>query len=102
MPGTRVDFHLSEEALQDLEAIADWYESQAAWQAAKDVLEKILDAMQGLAAHPQSAPIGTSGYRERVISTIPYRVAYSFDATYRRVTVYAVAHTRRRWPVGLS
>lgn len=102
MQGSQVDLHLSKDALQDLEAIADWYESQAAWQAAKDVLEKILDAMQGLVAHPQSAPIGTSGYRERVISTVPYRVAYSFDATYARVIVYAVAHTRRRWPAGLS
>lgn len=94
----RVDLSLSEEALQDIEAIAAWYESQSAWQAAKDVLEKIMDAIQALAMYPEAGPIGTSGSRERVISSVPYRVVYVFDATLAHVTVYAVVHTRRQWP----
>lgn len=102
MRGRRVDLHLSGDALQDIEAISAWYESQDAWQAAEDVLEKILDAFQGLVAHPEAAPVGASGSRERVISTIPYRVAYSFDAARGCVTVYAVVHTRRQWPLELG
>jgi plasmid stabilization system protein ParE len=102
MPGKRVDLHLSEEALQDIEAIAAWYESQAAWQAATDVLMNILDAIQSLVAHPEAGPIGASGNRERVISTVPYRVVDLFDATCDRVTVHAVVHTRRQWPLDLE
>jgi len=98
MSGKRVGVHLSDEALHDIESIIAWYTSQAAWQAAEDVAAMILEAIEGLAFHPEAAPIGVSGNRERVISAISYRVVYFFDALHDRVNVNAVVHTRRQWP----
>lgn len=102
MPDKRVDLHLSDDALHDMEAIVAWYESQAAWQAAEDVLVAILDAFESLVAHPEDGAIGESGSRERVISAVPYRVVYHFDAMYDHVTVHAVVHARRQWPLDLE
>lgn len=65
MPGKRVGLHLSEEALQDIEAILAWYESQAAWQASENVLMTILDSIESLVDHPEAGTVGASGNRER-------------------------------------
>lgn len=102
MLGKRVELHLSEEALQDIEAIFAWYESQAAWRASENVLMTILDSIESLVDHPEVGTVGASGNRERVISTVPYRIVYLFDAARGRVTVHAVVHTRRRWPSGIE
>ena len=99
MHGKPTEIQMSEQALQDIEAISAWYESQDAWQAAADVPLKILNAIEDLALHPEAGAIGVSGNRERVISSVPYRVAYVFDAVFCRVTIYSVAHTRRQWPL---
>ncbi|WP_213948892.1 type II toxin-antitoxin system RelE/ParE family toxin [Luteibacter sp. dw_328] len=99
MPDKRVDLHLSEDALHDIEAIAAWCESQSAWQAAEGVLLAIMDAIESLVAHPEAGGMTASGSRERVLSAVPYRVVYHFDAMYDHVTVHAAVHTRRQWPL---
>lgn len=98
----RTELHFSEQALHDIDAISAWYESQEAWQAAIDVPKKILDAAEDLVMHPEICAVGLSGNREKVISTIPYRVVYEFEANSRRVIIYAVVHTRRQWPQGVE
>lgn len=81
---------------QDLDAIADYYEAQDAWQAALDVPERIREAANPICHAPSACPIGVSGVHERVLGDLPFRIAYEVTRTH--VRVLRIKHTLQRWP----
>ena len=81
---------------QDLDAIADYYEDQDAWQAALDVPDRIREAAKLICHAPRAWSIGVSGVHERVLSDLPFRIAYQVTRTH--VRVLRIKHTLQMWP----
>ena len=77
-------------------AIADYYESQEAWQAALDVPDRIRTAAKLIGDAPLGWPIGISGWHERILSDLPFRIVY--DVTSTHVRVLRIKHTLQQWP----
>ena len=83
--GTVLALEYALAADQDLDAIADYYEDQDAWQAALDVPDRIREAAKLICHAPRAWPIGVSGVHERVLSDLPFRIAYEVTRTHVRV-----------------
>ena len=81
---------------QDIDAIAGYYEDQDAWQAALDVPDRIREAATLICPTPRVWPIGISGVHERVLSDLPFRIAYEITRTH--VRVLRIKHTLQMWP----
>lgn len=86
----------TDDALDDLDGIADHYAAQQAWQVAIDVPDRIRAAVPLIAHQPEGWPIGLSGHRERVLSDLPFRIAY--DVTAIQVIILRIKHTKQQWP----
>lgn len=88
--------HYTDDALDDLDAIADWYAEQQAWDAAFDVPDRIRDEIPLIAHQPKGWAIGLSGHPERVLQDLPYRVIYDFDGA--QVHILRIKHFTQKWP----
>jgi plasmid stabilization system protein ParE len=86
----------ADDALDDLDRIADYYMDAEAYQAAIDVPERIRESCKLLGHTPQGWQVGVSGKRERVLQDLPFRIVY--DENGARVLVLRVKHTRQQWP----
>ena len=89
-------------AREDLDDIATYYVAHEAWVAALDVPSRIIEAAKLLREAPKAWPIGVSGYRERILSDLPFRIVYELlpDEEYpRTVRVLAIKHTAQQWPL---
>lgn len=68
-------------------------------QAAKEVVRRILDDVDGLADHPAIGRSGrVPGTRELVVTGTPYLVPYRVKG--KTVEILRVFHGSRRWPSG--
>ncbi len=84
------------EALEDLKSIGD-YISQENANAAYNVLIRIKATADNLSHHPEiGRPGRVLGTREKVMSDLPYTLAYQI--TDRDIRILAVMHTSRKWP----
>lgn len=86
----------TDDALDDLDAIADHYADEGAWDAAIDVPDRIRVQVPLIGHQPKGWPIGDSGHRERVLTDLPFRIAY--DVEDDRISVLRIKHTRQMWP----
>ena len=92
----RLPLEYAQAADDDLDGIADYYETQEAWQAALGVPDRIRTAAKLIGDAPLGWPIGVSGWRERILSDLPFRIVY--DVTPTHVRVLRIKHTLQRWP----
>ena len=86
----------TDDALDDLDGIAEHYAIRKAWDAAIDVPDRIRAAVPLIGHQPEGWPIGLSGRRERVLSDLPFRIAYDVTAT--QVIILRIKHTKQQWP----
>jgi len=86
----------TDDALDDLDGIAEHYAMREAWDAAIDVPDRIRAAVPLIGHQPEGWPIGLSGHRERVLSDLPFRIAYDVTAT--QVIILRIKHTKQQWP----
>jgi len=83
-------------ALENLEAEAA-YIAQENPQAAGECVNRILNAVQQLAQHPNIGRAGrVFGTRELVITRYPYIVPYRIKN--ETIEVLRIFHTSRKWP----
>lgn len=69
--------------------------------AAEKIAARIRDAVRGLAAMPTGRKGRVSGTYEKVISSLPYIVAYALGDEpkgHETITVLRVIHGARNWP----
>jgi plasmid stabilization system protein ParE len=89
-------WHYTDDALDDLDAVADYYASLEAWEAALDVPDRIRAQVPMISANPRAWPVGVSGYRECFLTDLPFRVV--FDISANAVIILRIKHTRQMWP----
>ncbi|MDE2247684.1 MAG: type II toxin-antitoxin system RelE/ParE family toxin [Xanthomonadaceae bacterium] len=82
--------------MDDLDGIAEHYAAQEAWEAAIDVPDRIRAAAPLIGHQPEGWSVGLSGHRERVLSDLPFRIAY--DVTVTEVIILRIKHTKQQWP----
>lgn len=84
----------SQEALEDIEAIAEYISRDSSYHAQR-VVEAFLDLGDSLADHPQAGRVvpelGNPNIRERFVYS--YRLLYEIDV--QRIAILAVIHGRR-------
>lgn len=86
----------SRRAIKHLVHVRD-YIAQDSPEAAGQVAQKILDAVDQLTQHPNfGRPGRLPGTRELVVSETPYIIPYRVRGN--RVGMIAVFHGRQRWP----
>ena len=87
---------LADPAVNDLDAI-EAHVAKDNPHAAIDTVLRVLEAIAGLAEHPNiGRPGRVSGTRELVVSSTPYIAIYRVRAN--TVWVLRVLHGARRWP----
>lgn len=86
----------ADDALDDLDGIADYLATAGEWQAAMDIPDRIRAVIPLLGHQPRAWPVGASGYRERVLAELPFRIVYLVEP--QRVVVLRIKHTRQQWP----
>lgn len=91
LPATYTD-----DALDDLDAIADHYANLEAWDAAMQVPDRIRREVPLIGYQPKAWSVGLSGHRERILSDLPFRIVYDIGAC--SVTILRIKHTRQQWP----
>lgn len=98
MTATRRPLSVSytDDALDDLDGIADHYAEQEAWDAALDVPDRIRAEIPLIGHQPKGWPVGLSGHHERILADLPFRIAYDIEAD--RVTILRIKHTKQQWP----
>lgn len=89
-------WHYADDALDDLDNIADWYVEQEAWDAALEVSDRIRARVPSIADTPKAWHVGVSGHRERNFTDTPFRVMYDFEDDH--VTILRIKHTKQQWP----
>ena len=86
----------SRRAIKHLVHVRD-YIAQDSPEAAAEVAQRILDAVDQLAQYPNlGRPGRLPGTRELVVSDTPYIIPYRVRGN--RVELIAVFHGRQRWP----
>jgi plasmid stabilization system protein ParE len=75
-----------------LEAI-DWYE-QRARRLGADFLDRVIEGLELITAHPESSPVVLGRVRRKVLRQFPYSVIYSVRPS--GIFVVAIAHQKRR------
>jgi len=86
----------SRRAIKHLVHVRD-YIAQDSPEAATEVAQRILDAVDQLAQYPNlGRPGRLPGTRELVVSDTPYIIPYRVRGN--RVELIAVFHGRQRWP----
>lgn len=87
-------------AVRDLESIHAYIADDNP-QAARDEIDRILEAVSRLEANPgMGRPGRVPGTRELVVSDTPYLVAYR--AKTGTIEILRVLHGARRWPQSIS
>lgn len=87
------EVEIHEEADQELQAIAVFYESKKAG-LGEAFLTELARTFETIAAYPHSSAAFYDEYRRSNMNKFPYGVVYRAEG--EKVTVYAVAHFRRR------
>jgi len=80
-------------AEEEMIAAARYYESQSPGLGSA-FLDEVEQATNGLAAHPQAAPVVRNGIRRRLLTRFPFGLLYQVEDT--RIVIIAVMHLRRR------
>lgn len=83
---------------RDLADILDYAAEHQRDPSVHELMEAMLDQIELIAAHPLAFPSGMRGLRHSVMSRLPYRFSYSFNADIDRVCIMAITHTRRALP----
>ena len=86
----------TDDALDDLDGIAEHYAEQEAWDAALNVPNQIRAAAPLIGHQPKAWPVGLSGHRGRVLSDLPFRIVYDVDGA--QVIILRIKHTKQKWP----
>jgi plasmid stabilization system protein ParE len=91
----RIVIRFAESAIQDLEAIRDWYEEQGVPDVGQKILAKIITRIEALKVHPDLGRVvpefGQSFLRELI--SPPFRIVYRRDA--HRVRVVRIWRSER-------
>lgn len=85
---------LTDEALDDAQAAADWYIDQGAAEAADALLDDIERTLALLRRHPGLGTPGAAGTRTMRLHVFPYSLVYRISGEVVRVIAVA-AHRRR-------
>jgi toxin ParE1/3/4 len=85
---------LSEEAIEDTAAAADWYIDQGAYDAAEAFFNDLERSIRLLQRHPRSGTPGVAQTRSLRLQTFPHSLVYLLSAD--SIRIIAVAAHRRR------
>jgi plasmid stabilization system protein ParE len=88
---------ISPAARRDIERIALYYSREFEPDTADDMLHRILEHIEIIAAHPHAFPAQADGSRMSVIPRLRHRVVYVYEEGVARVEVMEVVHARRPW-----
>lgn len=86
----------TDDALDDLDNIAEYYAQQQAWDAAIQVPDRIPQEVPLIGHQPKAWSVGVSGHRERILGDLPFRIVYDIGAG--NVTILRIKNTRQQWP----
>jgi len=83
-------------ALADLESAIEFISTDKP-DAAKTIVNKVLDGVEQLKAFPESGRDGrVTGTRELFVSTTPYFIVYKLKKNH--LEILAILHSARKWP----
>ena len=83
------------QAENEIEEARDWY-SQQAQGLGESLLIEIEKALEVIIERPTLWPIHKRGLRQCMLHKFPYILHYRWDESKDVVTLYAVAHAKRR------
>lgn len=72
-----------------------WYESRSA-KAGESFAEKLEVAIEHILDNPEGWPYVEEPYRRYLMQRFPFGLIYQYDSDSETVTVFAVAHLKRR------
>ena len=72
-----------------------WYEGRSA-RAAESFMQKLEVAIDHILDNPASWPFVDEPYRRYLMQRFPFGLIYRYDAESNNVTIFAVAHLKRR------
>ncbi len=80
----------------DIAAIEDYFVAEGEWDLALNHPDHIKSCAETIGEMPLAWAVGASGQHERVMTDLPYRLAFSFDG--KRVLMLRAKHTHRQHP----
>lgn len=86
--------HILKIALDDLQDILDWYESQSA--GLEQQFSKEINArLTFISRYPEASPIRVENFRGTQLKKFPYTIYYDFESAQNIVNIAAVLHNKR-------
>lgn len=83
------------EAAEEARRARLWYEARSS-NAGKSFSQKLEVAIDHILENPESWPIVEEPYRRYLMQRFPFGLIYQYDSDSGTVTVFAVAHLKRR------